>query len=404
MVKAREDIVYVQMFGNLELRYKDIVLNSEIIRSEMVEMLLVYMLSHYRYEVLASEICEKLWDEDESDNPIGALKNLMYRLRTILKKQFKKDDFIITGRGTYRWNPDIPIEMDIEFFDECIRKSTEQKDEKNKQMLEKAVKLYKGPFLPKHTKQHWIIQQSTYYQSQYNTAVKKLADTLYFLEDYEKLETICMEALKFDNFDETLHYMLMLALMKQNKKTIAIEHYLAMTKMLYDELGIRASNEIQNLYQELLKQENSREMDLSIIQHDLDEALKPRGAFLCEYGVFKEIYRLQSRQSLRLGMSIFCALLTVNIRLNIPNNSDMYIKLMNKVVLQLQGIICRTLRVGDSASRYSASQFVILLPSCTYETSKMVMERLKKKYYAEDHGGKVELLYDVRELLYSGES
>lgn len=61
-------------------------LDEDTFHSEMMTKLLVYILCYRKKEMPIQELTEALWDEDESDNPTGALKNLMYRLRNLLKK------------------------------------------------------------------------------------------------------------------------------------------------------------------------------------------------------------------------------------------------------------------------------------------------------------------------------
>ena len=40
---------------------------------------------------------------------------------------------------------------------------------------------------------------------------------------------------------------------------------------------------------------NSVEMDLNVIKSDLKEAVKTKGAFWCDYTIFKNIYRIHAR-------------------------------------------------------------------------------------------------------------
>lgn len=392
--QVNDNIMYVKMFGKLELTYLGKSITSDDIRSEMAEVLLTYMLSHHEKEVTTQTICEQLWEDDESDNPMGALKNLMYRLRNTLKKVWD-EDFILTGRGSYHWNPNIALSIDCERMDAILSKAT---DTKRNLLLEEVIELYQDVFLPKYRRHHWVIQIGTYYQSRYINIVEKLASYYLFEEEYQKLEALCNQALKFDEFDVSIHYLLLQAYIKQNKKQVAIEYYKALTKLLMDELGITVSDKIKSLYTELLKSENHTEMDLSVIEEDLREFLRPTGAFVCEYGVFKEIYRLQSRQSSRMGMAVYCVLLSADILLDIPSTSEMYKKIMKNSMMKIEELLLSMLRVGDTASRYSVSQYVVLLPTCTYESSIMVMERLKHKFSDWDKQKKINLVYEVREL------
>lgn len=396
---VEKKIIYIKMFGKLELTYMDKTITSDDIRSEMAEILLSYILCHHTNEITMHTICEQLWEGDESDNPIGALKNLMYRLRSSLKKIWD-EEFIITSRGSYRWNPDIEVCSDIERLDEILHHTT---DANKVKLLEEGVSLYRDVFLPKYRKHRWMIQMASYYQSQFISIVEKLASTNLYLEEYYKLEVLCNRALKFDEYDVSIHYLLLQAYIKQNKKQVAIEHYKALTRLLMDELGISVSEKIKGLYTELLKSENHIEMDLGIIERDLQESLQPSGAFICEYGVFKEIYRLQARQISRMGMSVYCALLSAEVLLDIPTGSDLYKKLIKNTMISLEDVIRNTLRIGDTASRYSVSQYVILLPTCTYESSVLVIERLVNKFEEKNKQSKFQLLYEIRELSYDAE-
>lgn len=378
----------------------DKTISSDDIRSDMAEILLSYILCHNRKEISMQTICEQLWEDDESDNPIGALKNLMYRLRISLKKTWN-EEFILTNRGSYRWNPEIEICSDCERLDFIL--SHTANDEDLVEHLEEGVTLYRDVFLPKYRKHRWMIQMATYYQSQFISIVEKLSTMYLYLEEFYKLELLCNRVLKFDEYDISIHYYLLQAYIKQNKKQVAIEHYKALTKLLMDELGISVSPKIKALYTELLKSDNHIEMDLSIIERDLQESLNPAGAFICEYGVFKEIYRLQARQISRMGMSVYCALLSTDVLLDIPPTSDMYKKLTKNAMEKISDIILNTLRIGDTASRYSVSQYVILLPTCTYESTIIVMNRLLKRFSEWDKQSRIRLMYEVRELSFKTE-
>jgi GGDEF domain-containing protein len=50
---------------------------------------------------------------------------------------------------------------------------------------------------------------------------------------------------------------------------------------------------------------------------------------------------------------------------------------------KLQDCISLSLRKGDIYAKYSISQFITLLPSNTYESANMVMERIAKRFHRE---------------------
>lgn len=119
--------IHVKMFSYFEMEIDGKTLSDETLHSNMLVKLLVYILCNRKAIISANDLCDILWREDESDNPIGALKNLLYRLRTILKKTFGYHDFIKTLRGAYAWNTDIEVIIDAEEFEKNIMKQNKWK-------------------------------------------------------------------------------------------------------------------------------------------------------------------------------------------------------------------------------------------------------------------------------------
>ena len=120
------EVVKVQMFEDLVLRYRQNLVSSHDFHSDKIAKLLVYFLMNHTRIIEGSELCDFLWQKGESNNPIGALKNLVYRLRVTLKDTLKRDDFIVTKRGAYGWNPDILCELDFEIFEGNLLSSNDR--------------------------------------------------------------------------------------------------------------------------------------------------------------------------------------------------------------------------------------------------------------------------------------
>jgi hypothetical protein len=84
--KMSDSLMRVRLFPTLELSDGVQSVGEEDIRSDMVVKLLSYLAYNHKRSCTAQELTAALWQDDESANPVGALKNLAYRLRTILKK------------------------------------------------------------------------------------------------------------------------------------------------------------------------------------------------------------------------------------------------------------------------------------------------------------------------------
>lgn len=209
--------IYIQMFEHLKVEGLGGALDENSIRSDMLNKLLAYLLCHPK-EISAQELIDVLWYDEESDNPAGALKNLVYRLRTMLKKEWPDVEFIITGRGSYKWNTNIPFVTDVGMFEKyCEQASKENDREKKIDSYMQAIVVYKGMFLTKLMSEHWVASLSTYYHSLYLTAVKALVRLLEETERYEEMEHVCKNALCLDNLDEDLHCCFIRSLLQQKK-------------------------------------------------------------------------------------------------------------------------------------------------------------------------------------------
>lgn len=393
--------IQVTMFGGFQMTGPKGVLDDDIIRSDQITKLLTYILLNHKKNITIQELGDALWEDDESDNRAGALKNLMYRLRNTLKKNLGEEDYILTGRGTYYWNPDIPIWLDCEEFDSWYTKGKMASGEEQMECCQNAVQMYKGTLLPKMSLEHWTISLSTYYHSHYLSLIKIVAEIHYKNKQYEEMEAACKRAISLDSLDEELHYLMIQSLEAQGKNKLALEHYSKAVDILYENLGVRPSRKLQEAYERLLKETNEQELDLGTIQQDLLEASRPEGVFVCEYGIFREIYRLQARQAQHFGMSVYVALVTLEPPGKLEPGSEEYLLSLKKGMEHL-GDTLRCLRAGDVASKYSGAQYVILLPTCTYETGKMVIERLLARFFDTQKWSRYSVHYSLSEIGMAG--
>ena len=91
-------------------------------------------------------------------------------------------------------------------------------------------------------------------------------------------------------------------------------------------------------------------------------------------------------------------LLTVTPKAYVSQNSDTYLKVINDAMEQLKGVLNGSLRIGDVASRYSGSQYVVMLPTCTFESAEMVTNRSLTSFYALSKYPKVNIQFSLEEI------
>lgn len=355
-------------------------------KSAKVGKLFVYLAKNRDRALGIDEISGAVWpDEEQTDNPSGALKNLIYRLRKGLKETFGENEYIIASRrGSYRWNPEVEISIDIEEFDALLKEADVLKHKDIEAAIgkyEKAVSLYNGDFMNSWADIHWIMTLNTYYHSLYITAVKSLAELYIAKERYEDLEILCNSAIAYEHGDEQLYCYLIQARMRMKKVQLAFESYEKARSIMDKELGVRKTVMLNKVYEELLSvTKGQSSYDIDEIKEDINDD-DMDGVFFCGYPVFKEIYHLEVRKSERTPVPQNLLLITFCSKIN---NSEVVLRYRyEKAMESLEHVLHMCLRVGDVAAKYSDTQYIILLSKCEYDLAPTVAERIVKKFKKE---------------------
>lgn len=388
----------IQMFGGFVMTCGECIVSESSNRSYQLWNLLEYLVAHRHSEVTQTELIEALWPDDTSDNPLSALKNLVYRIRTTLAAaNFPgAKDFIQFTNGTYAVNKNLDCTVDVEEFDH-LATSSENPDLTENQRVEqyqRMVELYQGRFLPRTSHEPWVVPMATYYHGCYLRAVNQLIMLLRHRGDHAAISTLCESVLLLDQFEENIYEELIRSLIVQNKQKRAMDCYQHASDFFYREMGVKLSESMRNLYREIIKTVNAVEADLDVIKEDMREASSVEGAFICEYEVLKRMYRLEARSASRTGQAVFVGLLT----LESTQNSILQPKVMEPAMDKLAECIRRSLRRGDVAARFSATQYVTMLPCLTYEDGLMVLGRIAKAFNASHGNPWIELKYTLQPL------
>lgn len=394
-------MLVVKTLGKFEMSDGDCILNDDVIRSDMLKKLLIYLLMHRDHPSTVMELSEALWEDGEVDNPAGALKNLMYRLRSLLKKVLGDQKYIVTGKGTYTWNNEIDVDFDTEYFEKYYKQGKAATTKEDMiQNYENALLLYRGEFMENAFEQHWAVTLSTYFHSLFLSIVKNLAELYFEEERYQDMEDVSVYALKVSGVDEEVYCMHIMALVKGNKYDLARKRYDEAVKVLESSLGIINSEQLEKVEVELLKMCKGNEAEtLEDVYEDIQEESTASGVFWCGYSVFREIYRREVRYNSRIGEQEHIVLFSVDLKDALKSdNAKMEHYLVEQGMKCLKKAIKRVLRIGDVAAQYSDSQFVVLLPRCSYDAGIAVANRVLDKFNEYDKGRKVEIDIEIEPI------
>lgn len=378
-----DSVLHIHMLGECTLSYQDKTLDEQTLRSKKIWTLLEYLITFRNKSISQNELIELIYPEEKSDNPGNALKTLLHRTRCALEELGFSNGkaTIIQRRGSYLWNPELDLDVDVDHFEAlCSQAESTEDPEARLGCYMEAAALYKGDFLPKSALEPWVVPINTYYHTLYLRIVHDAVALLAQRQQNSDIVHLCQKAIGIDPYDEFLYYHLIQALIDMKRPQAAMIQYENMTRLFYSEFGVTPSKELQALYKELVKTSNSVETDLSIIKESLREKDEKAGAFYCEYEFFKDIYQLEVRSAARSGATVHLCLLTVSV----PSGSMPPVKSLNNAMEKLSACIRGSLRRGDVYTRYSVCQFMILLPMTTYENGEMVLDRIKRRFRREN--------------------
>ena len=388
--------IKLQLFGRFCLQSDTGTLNEEMISSNQLLRLLAYMLI-YRDKILTHQnLIEVFWDND-SKNPKGALKNLVYRLRNTLKV-LGDEEFICTLSEAYQWNPEVKVETDYEQWQKLLTELRNTADETRKEELcIRIVEGYNGNVTDRVANESWILSKVMGYQSQYLDTVKTLCGLLEQQKRWAEIEGYCNEAMKVDSLDEDIHCMYLRSLYGQNKYDLAMLHYEKVNKMFYESMGNYYPEKLRTEFQKLLAENSDIVSDAEDVHRELSAQGESKGAFVCDYQVFRQIYRMEARRLKRLGMAEYVMFLTLR-RKNKMYQRAAVDSVLEQGMTRLEEQLRSSLRIGDVVTRYSVTQFIVMLPACSYESGIKVGERIEKQFANVSKKLRLELRVELQEL------
>ena len=387
-------LLQVETLGGLRIKAGDKVLLEQGARINKPWELLVVLLLNMDEPLTNQQICEALWEDDEVENPAGALKNAAYSLRKQLAAAGLPADCVMTRNREYCWNPETPVQLDVQTLDSLYRQGKAEPDPRRRLEICRAfLSLYTGDFLPGLAGRRWVLPKASALSQKYLTAALHACDLLLAenqRSSAQEVLDICGRALLLEPLSEELYLRHFTALKQLNMKTAILSHYPIVSNLFLDETGEVLGPELQAVYRWASEGTNTVD-DIHQIQKDLDEATRDdrpiRGAYFCPYEVFKHMYHMVVRSAVRVENTVVLLL----VGLKSTNGQAMSKQETARMMLQLREIIKNTLRKGDVFNRYSRNQYVLMLSVRQPGDSGVVAERLLQGWRASGLGSTVRI-------------
>ncbi len=374
------EVVRVKMLGQFSLSAGDVQIDDSQNRSRKVWALLAILLCNHGRTVTQNELIELLWDNDREDaNPANTLKTTLHRARGILAPLLSDAEgaqLIVSAKGGYAWNNDIPLWLDIEEFETLCRPPAQDEEDGGLARMEAALALYQGPFLNKLSGEAYVIPRAAYYHNLYTETVSRALELMEIHGRAAEAAELSREALRMDPYQEDLYQHLMRNLLALGEQQQAAAVYEDMNRLLLSNFGVMPDQESRRLYREALRTVNRWTVPADIILDQLRESDPVQGALICDYDFFKMIYQAEARMVARSGSAVHIALLSVSG----ADGKELPRRSIEPAMDNLEQLLFAGLRKGDVIARCSPSQFVIMLPQANYENSCMVCQRIIRSF------------------------
>lgn len=188
----KQQVLYVKMFGDFSLEYQGISLIAKK-KKETQFARVLQLIFHSGEKGISREHLEKvLFGERTLDDANHAIHSLIYNIRKKLEQTgLPKGKYIISRRGRFYWNKEIPFEEDAQVFEEYCSRARRAGDwEEQLELCWKAVLLYKGAFLKGSAQEGWVKAERERYQTMFRELVKYMAELLRTKKGYIQLEKL----------------------------------------------------------------------------------------------------------------------------------------------------------------------------------------------------------------------
>lgn len=209
-------------------------------RAEKTKELFAYLLQNNGREIPKEEILDKLWTEDDPDKAIRQLYNGIYYIRKALEEYGVARSLINIGNNYNLLLGD--VDFDVRCFNELI-KSTPNSIEN----LEKIDAIYTGGYFESEYYQ-WAYFERENLERLYKQSMIKLSKLYIDKEQFDRAESKLTKIYLKDPYDESITELLLLLHIKTGEKTKVIRHFNSYSKFLREELGIKPSDKVYELF------------------------------------------------------------------------------------------------------------------------------------------------------------
>lgn len=212
-------------------------------RAEKTKELFAFLLHNEGREMSKDELLDKLWDEDEPEKAIRQLYNGIYYIRKALE-EYGIDKSLINIGSNYCLKLGT-VDLDTARFCRYVKSSGGTLEE-----LEEIESLYTGDYLEGED-YPWADFERERLTGLYQQVLIRLSEKYIEKKQLDKAVTALIKAYNKNPYEENITELLLKLYIEIDEKNKAAAHYMAYSKLINEELGIKPHEKLQKLYQSI---------------------------------------------------------------------------------------------------------------------------------------------------------
>ncbi len=394
----KDNRIVVRMLGGFTVTYKgqEIALGRNS-SARFVQLLQLVWLQGRR-GITKEKLVEALYDRVEISNVNSSFNTLVYRMRIQMQNAgLPEGEYVVWRNGLYVPDENVPVWIDAQEFEALMEQAEQTADPEQKAACCRAAfDLYQGDLLSDVSGQLWVLESGIKYKKMFSKCVLWLGEYARAGRDYLTMETVYGKAAGLYPLEEW-ESGLMDALLAQSKYKRALELYNKTVRLYSDELGLpppeRMLEAYKRLSEKLVHCPGTMDEIVGMLREPMDDYDKA-GAYYCSYPSFIDAYRLLSRNMERSGISMYLMMCTLADYEGRALQNEEKLKEQSEALCQAIRV---SLRQGDIFTKYSISQYLILVMNIRDEDCGVVARRITGKLRALTTS-RAELLCQVRSV------
>jgi DNA-binding SARP family transcriptional activator len=206
-------------------------------------------------EVKEEQISDILWPEADGDAAHHAFVSALHRLRQVVsyERALPLREGKLTLDDRYFWVDAWALEH---IWGQADVQRQEGRIDIAVQLTEKAIAMYRGPFLSGETEQPWMVSFRERLRSKFLSCVNRLGQHWVQIGNGEKAIECYQRGLDADDLAEEFYQGLMTCYQRMNRETEARAVYHRCRKTLSSALGIVPSVKTEAIYESIMKKVN----------------------------------------------------------------------------------------------------------------------------------------------------